>query len=426
MTAKDVVYSFKRGIEIAQTDVQYPPLQNFLGGSDFDFDKSFQIIDDYTVKITLQKGFAGWLAMLAKSCVVVLDSTELEKHITDNDKLGTSWLNDNSIGTGPFYLKEWARNERIVLEKNDNYWGIAADFFRVPKYKTFISLNVPEATTQLMMLLKGDIDFTRSLPKESLKTLEGNKDAKVISSLSYIVTGIIMNPTFAPFSDENVVQAVKYAIDYDTICKDILSAVRMDRPIVKPLLGTDDDLLYSYDLEKAKSLMAQSKYPDGFEVTMMIGTGIGLGSDWESLALKLTDDLAKIGIKIKLQQAEWSAMDEQEVAGNFDAMLNWTAAWFPDPAGCIDGWTKGTTGNLKPVGKWDYAELDKIADEAMVETDLQKRYEDYRKYSELFVLKGPWATIAQEIQNLAFRSDILGWNGNPDPYASDYATLYRG
>ena len=416
MTAEDVVYSIVRGIK--QNSLVYPPLSQFI-----DPDEGFEIIDDYTVKMTLLNGFAGWLSLLSLPACGILDKTELEKHITADDPVGAGWLNDNSIGTGPFYLKEWVRNERIVLERNDNYWGIEAGYHRAPKYKTFISLNVQEPATKQMMLEKGDIDFTKELSKDILTQLEDNSDIKVVENLTYIMTALLMNRNFKPFSDANVVQAVKYAIDYDTICSEVLSAVRCDRPIYKPAIGTDDDILYGYDLDKAKQLMSKSNYPDGFEVSLCIGTGVGLGAEWEALGLKLQSDLAKIGITVKLEQYDWSAMDEKSVEGNYEMLLNWVGPYFADTAGHItdylpDAYYLGKAG-------WENEEAYRLADEAMKETDVDKRYELYRELSELYAEDAPVAFIAQEIRGIAFRSDIYGWDGNPDAYQCDYAVLYR-
>ena len=416
MTAEDVVYSIARGIN--QNSLAYPPIGQFI-----DPDKGFEIVDDYTIKMTLLEGFAGWLSLLSLPACGILDKTELEKHITDDDPVGAGWLNDNSIGTGPFYLKEWVRNERIVLERNDNYWGIEAGYHRVPKYKTFISLNVQEPTTQQMMLEKGDIDFTKELSKDIAALLEDNQDIRIETNLAFIMTGLLMNLDFEPFADINVRHAIQYAIDYDIICSEVLSAIRCDRPIYKPAIGTDDDILYGYDLDKAKQLIAESNYPDGFEVSLCIGSGVGLGAEWEVLGLVLQSDLAKIGIIVSLEQYDWAAIDEKSFQGNYEALLNWVGPYFADTAGHVgdympDAYYFGNTG-------WENEEANRLADEAMKEPDMDKRYELYRELSELYAEEATVAFIAQEVRNVAFRSNIYGWDGNPDAYQCDYAVLYR-
>jgi ABC-type transport system substrate-binding protein len=197
----------------------------------------------------------------------------------------------------------------------------------------------------------------------------------------------------------------------------------MDRPIFKPAIGTDDDILYGYDLDKAKQLIAESNYPDGFKVSISMGNGVGLGAEWEALGLVLQSDLAKIGITVSLEQYDWSAMDEKAVEGNYEALLGWAGPYFADTAGHITDYLPGAY-YLGKTG-WENAEATRLADEAMKEPNVDKRYELYRNLSELYAEEAPVAFIAQEVKNIAFRSDIYGWDGNPDAYQCDYAVLYR-
>jgi len=419
LTAEDVKYSFERGMRIEI--VNYPPIAQFL----LDPDNPIEIIDDYTVKISLSKGFAGLLSLLAVTYMGILDKTEIQKYITDDDPEGSIWLNDNSIGTGPFYLKEWVRNERIVLEKNEDYWGIKENYHRVPQYKTFISLNIPEPATQAMMLEKGDVDFCKELLTDTLEELKTNPDIKVEESLIFTLTMFTMNTAFEPFSDPKVRLAIKYAIDYDTILDEIISAVRMDRPISKPLIGSDEDVLVNYDLDKAKQLMSESNYPDGFEVSYFIGTGIGLGAEWEVLGIKIQQDLEKIGINANIEQYDWSVMDEKLLSGDFEAMQGWTGPVFSDTEGCLSAWGRPKSGDLRAI-PWENDKIIELADKGLNEIDLEERYKIYRELSEIFVEDGPVAFIGQQLVGVAFRSDVYGWEGNPpDRGQCDYARLYR-
>ena len=102
MTAEDVVYSLKRGMEI--DGPTYPPLKRFMKSSEI------KLVDKYTVKMTLYKGFAGWADLLSLTHCGILDQKELVKHISAKDPVGVAFLNDTSIGTGPMFLKEWKRN----------------------------------------------------------------------------------------------------------------------------------------------------------------------------------------------------------------------------------------------------------------------------------------------------------------------------
>lgn len=416
MTAEDVVYSIKRGMEINAPT--YPPIGRFM-----EID-GIEVVDKYTVRTTLYKGFAGWPDLLSLTHVGIMDSTELKAHITADDPMGVAFLNDTSIGTGPMFLKEWRRNERVVLEKNPTYWGIAANYHRVPKYTYFIDLNVPEPVTQQMMLIKGDIDLSKELPKDIIDQMRGEANIRVDDYQRFIASSFLMNLHYPPFADVKVRQAIKHAIDYDTLCNSVMSAFPMDRPILKPAIGTDDDLIYTYDLEKAKKLMAESSFPNGFEVVHCIGTGVGLGADWESIGLKIQSDLAKIGIKVTLEQYEWSTMDEKLLTGNYQSQQNWFGVFYGDAEGHLSMYGRPSSHHVLATG-WTNDKIEALADKAMTETDPVERYNIYRELSEEWYLDGPGAFIGQEIGLNVFNKDVFGFDGNPNAFEFDYAVLYR-
>jgi len=416
MTADDVVYSLQRGLEINAPT--YPPFGRFIKAEDI------VKLDDYTVQMTLYKGFAGWADMMSLAHGGILDKKTLEAKITDEDPQGVAFLNDNSIGTGPMFLKEWKRNERVVLEKNPTYWGIAANYHRVPQYKYFIDLNVPEIATQQMMLSGGDLDLSKELPKDIIDQMKDDPAVRVDEYKRFIASSFLMNLQYKPFQDVKVRQAIKYALNYPVLDNEIMSAIPMDRPIMKPAIGTDDDLIYGYDLEKAKQLMAESSYPDGFEVVHAIGTGIGLGADWESIGLQIQSDLAKIGIVVKLEQYEWSTMDEKLLNGNYQSQQNWFGVFYGDAEGHLSMFGRPSSHHVSITG-WKNDKIEKLADEAMVATDPEVRYKLYRELSEEFALDGPEAFIGQEIGLNVFSKDVMGFDGNPNAFAFDYAVLYR-
>ncbi len=419
LTARDVVLSFQRGMKANYP--MYTPYSNYM-----DPDTGFEIVDDYTVKMRLKVGYAGWIHLLTKSSGAIIDVDELAKHISSDDPEGSLYLNDHSIGTGPFVLKEWVRDERITLEKNENYWGIKAGSHRVPQYRYFVDQNVPDINTQKMMLEKGDIDFAILLPKDVIAEYDAkpNPEIIVVKYPWYEATSLLMNPNHGPFADPKVRQAVKYAIDYNTLTSKVFSAIRMDRPIFKGMVGWDENYLYGYNVEKAKQLLSESKYPDGFGFTLCIGTGVGLGADWETAGLKIKQDLSAIGINVKIEQYDWSVMDEKLFNGNYEALENWYGTMFPETEGMMTMIGRSDSTHLK-ANAYKNKQFDELADAAMRETDPQKRHELYRQLGGFHRDDGPVVYIAQGIAAGALRADIIGWNKNPDGYNMDFAVMYR-
>ncbi len=421
LTANDVVESMKRGMR--EDFPAYMPFNTFIN-----IDTGFEIIDDYTVKMKLKIPYSGLLQILMKPHAGVVDITELEKHKTDDDPLGSRYLNEHSLGSGPFILKEWLRDERITLEANENYWGFETNDPRVPKYKYFVELNVPNITTQKLMLERGDIDLTISLTNDMIKEYEEGKNAdiKVETCLTYLATSFLMHPKNPPFDDPKVRQAVRYALDYDTLVNKILSAIRMDRPLYKPMIGTDDDILYKQDLEKAKQLMAESKYPDGAEFDYYIGTGVGLGAQWEDTGGKIKQDLEQIGLIANISQYDWSVMDEKMYGGNFVALENWYGTNYPEAEGMMSMIVRHDSNCLQGIeGSFDFTKLEELADEALKTTDLQKRYQLYREISDIMAEEGPVAFIGQQVLKIPMKKNLSGWDKNPDYYIYDWAKFYK-
>ena len=421
LTATDVVESFKRGMRL--NSPAYMPYTTFI-----DVDTGFEIIDDYTVKFKLKVPYAGLLHILLKPSGAILDIKTLNQHISKDDELGSLYLNDHSLGSGPFKLKEWIRDERVVLEANEEYWGFATNDPRVPKFKYFVNLNVPSITTQMLMLEKGDIDFTISLTKDMIKQYKDGKNPNIYveEGMTQLATSFLMHPKEKPFDDPKVRQAVRYAIDYNTIVNNILSAIRMDRPLFKPMIGTDDDILYDTNLEKAKQLMKESKYPNGATFDYFIGTGIGLGAQWEDLGLKIKQDLEKIGLVANIQQYDWSVMDEKMYGGNFVAIENWYGSNFPEAEGMMSMTVRHDSNCLQGIdGYWDFSKVEALADQAMQTTDNDLRYKLYREISEIMAEDGPVAFIAQQKLEVPFRKDVHGWDKSPDYYVWDWAKLYK-
>ncbi|MHA1832926.1 MAG: ABC transporter substrate-binding protein, partial [Candidatus Baldrarchaeia archaeon] len=330
-----------------------------------------------------------------------------------------------------FKLKEWVRDVRIVLEKNEDYWGTPLDF-RVPKYDLLIDMNVPEATAEKMMLERGDIDLAWEMTVDMAWDYEqhaGAAPVKVYKSPIMIGTSILMNPAHPPFADPNVRRAIRYAIDYDTIINKILRgyAIRMSAPIFAPCLGWVEEPMYDYDLEKAQEYMAKSKYPEGFSFTLEIGTGAGMGAPWETIALKLKEDLAKIGIDMNIHQVDWSVMDEMLFNGKYDAQLNWFGAGYLDPESMMDLFGRTKTSIVLKANAWVNETVDELADQAMVEVDLEKRKALYSQICEIFKEDGANAFIAQQQKVYVVREDLYGLDVFASPMCSmlEWWALYK-
>lgn len=423
LTSEDVLFSLRRGVEI--NSMNYPPITRYM-----DIDTGLKAIDDYTVQINLEVPYSGFGQLLTSAMTGIVDSKTLKANMSKEDETGTLYLNNNSLGSGPLMLKEWVHGQKIVLVTNENYWGKEIDF-RVPKFKQLIDLHVPEPSTQNMMLIRGDIDIGFDLTAEMVAAFKKDLNAPVrIERVMMIVgTGIIMNTSRGIFQDPKVRQAIRHALNYDVIIKDILGndAVRLDRPISRPLIGSNDgkNFLYEYDLEKAKRLMQESNYPEGGSFTLTTGTGAGFGAPWDVIGLAEARDLEEIGIKMNLVQVDWSVHDEKLRNGDYDALQMWFSIPFDEAEGAMMGLGHTTDSTWLRRNPYENKEIDALIGEATTELNLAKRTALYEKICQLFAEDGPYAFIAQRIAPFVFRDNVFGYDGSPSSPQRNYATWYK-
>lgn len=381
MTAEDVVFSFKR-----MGALQDNP--SWLYG---DHVASIEAPDASTVKITLKEPNAAFLSMLVSPNFAVVDSKVVkEQGGTDADDAkeadkATDWLDNNSAGTGPYVLKEWKRGEQVVIERNPNYWRGAVPFDRI------IFREIPDDAARQQALERGDIDIAVGLDVDAIKRLEGNPDLQVVAgnTLDMTYLALTMNAELSqPLADKRVRQAIKLAIDYDGIINGLLGGKALHLPTIIPLglLGTDPALAPKRDVAQAKALLKEAGYENGFELTMVYPGERKMSNVIlaDTLVAKLQEDLAEVGITLKVEPRDASTWRADYRAGKLAATI---ADWTPD---FLDphGWAPAFAVEGASAAKRVYyvnKEAEKLALDAAKITASAKRAEMYRKVQEIML-----------------------------------------
>ena len=425
LTAHDVAFSVARGI-YANYPV-YGSLPSFLDPD------NIEVLDDYTIRFTLTNPFAGFVAFMANPKTSIIDKKTLEPQMSapmDNPEsdFGTPYLDENSLGSAQFKLKTWERNKRVVLERNEGYWGPA------PKLTYLIDLHVADPTTQRFMLQRGDIDMARDMTTDmAMEFLDyPNPDISIYKTEVFQGTGINMNPhPGTAFADKNARNAVKWAINYQEIIDKLAkgNAIRLSGPIFKGLLGAQPEKdYYYYDPERAKEYLAMSGHPNGFEFTINFGTGAGTGIPWETLVVKEQSDLAKIGITMKLEQVDWPIMDNKlfaEGGGDYEAEQMWFGLLFADPEACWSLMGRPKTGIVLGPSSYTNDAMDEASLKAATEPDIKKREQMYFDLNEWFADDGPFAFCYQPVILMPMRSNVKGYDYNAQLTQINWHKLYK-
>src|SRR2546430_12098352 len=294
LTADDVVYSFQRVLKLNQS-----PAFLFTDIAQIK-DTSIKASDPSTVVISLPKTASpqGFLAVLTFTIGSVVDSKDVKTKETGGDS-GSGYLLDHSSGSGAFVIDHWTKNSEVQLKANPNYTGSPK-----PALGGVLVKHVPESTNQQFALEKGDADIARNLGAQQIAALQGKPRVVATSGNSLQLVYVGMNVTVKPLDNVNVREALRTAIDYDGIVKDLLkgNAKKVQGIVPAGLAGYNETTPFQADVTKAKSLLAQAGQTAlSFEFLVPTGQAPG-GVAWSDLAAKLQSDWAKIGLAVTLKQ----------------------------------------------------------------------------------------------------------------------------
>ncbi len=282
-TARDVKFNFERVLNPDQKSPQRPKHISI---------KSVEVIDDYTVRFRTDKPYPVMLERLANFQMIS------EKYTKEK---GDAYVALNPVGTGPYKFVSWKKGQELVVEANEQYWKGA------PPVKTLVWRTIPETTTQIAELLAGGVDFIESVPPDQIDLINNSGVARVVEVRVLPVAFIKLDGAGRggpnPFQDKRVRQAINYAANIDGYIKHIMKgrAVRIATWASPYAFGYDPSIKpYPYDPEKAKKLLAEAGYPNGFEVRHVNSHQRIPGQ--RQFIEALQQDLAKVGIRMKIQE----------------------------------------------------------------------------------------------------------------------------
>lgn len=336
------------------------------------------ILDDYTVQLKTSSPFAPLPAHLAHNAGSIIAPSAIEEENNGGKK-----VDENPIGSGPFKLANWNRGAEIVLEKNNDYWGEPA---KVDGVRIVV---VPEQATRVAMIETG----------EAHVMLVGASDVARVEAMDGIdidrVRGTRMdyvgfNVEKAPFDNVKVRQAISMAINKSDIVDGILDGqgVPAVGPLAPTVVGNYQDLTpLGHDVEKAKELLAEAGYPDGFSTTLYVNDGSQERAD---IAEVVQSHLSQIGIDVSIEVIEWGAFLEQTANGEHEMfILGWTTVTADADYGLYALFHSSQFGS--PGNRSFYANdrVDELLDYGRTEADVEKRNEAYKEVQEILVEEVP-------------------------------------
>jgi peptide/nickel transport system substrate-binding protein len=421
LTAEDAAFSLQRTVLLNKT----PGF--IITQFGFTKDNVAQLIratDDHTLQIDLPQAVAPsfFLFCLSANVGSIVDKATALQNQVEGD-LGNAWLKSHTAGAGAYQLTQWSASDHIALAENPHS-GIPTATKRI------IIRHVADPSAQLLMLQKGDADIVRDLTPDQLKTIAANKDFHPISSGQGSSLYIAMNQAMPELAKPQVQQAIKWAIDYQGIAKNIVPNrfMVMQGFIPKGLPGALTDETYHQDVAKAKALLAEAGLPDGFAVSMDYISAAPYGD----IAQAAQANLAAIGIKVNLIAGEQKQVITKTRARQHQlAMLVWGTDYF-DPNSNAQAFfanpDDSDNSKLKIIAwrsHFQDKELTAMVDEAAKELDSAKRIAMYEDMQRLGHQRAPFAMMLQTISTAVLNKGVSGFILGPLPDYTRYSDIKK-
>jgi ABC-type transport system substrate-binding protein len=387
-------------------------------------------IDNYTVKVILKAPNASIMTSLAMFTVAIVSPANAEKFKEDAFK--------NPCGTGPFKFVEWVKDDHITLEANEDYWRERA------KLDQLIFRVIEDPSARLLALEVGEIHGMEYPNPSDLERIEANPDLKLLTEPGMNVGYMAMNTGYGyvdankngvkdpneplekvpgyyePLTKKEVRQAINMAIDKESIVDDIYmgTAIVAKTGVPPGVLGHHDGIAdYPYDPERAKELLAEAGYPDGFEVTLhVMPVSRPYMFDPPKIGEAIQSYLAAVGITVNFYQVDWGTYLQETEAGEHQmCLLGWTGD-NGDPDNFMNvlyGLNAASIGTAGNYAFYTNEENQELLTKALRTYDVDEREEYYKKAQELVHEDAGWVYLAHSNQSVVFRNNVVGYTLHP-------------
>jgi peptide/nickel transport system substrate-binding protein len=418
VTAADAAYSFQRVVKMNKSPAF---IITQFGFTPDNVDKLITATDDRTLvmKLPMVQSTSLVLYCLSANVAGIVEKAVAEAHAVNGD-FGNGWLKTNSAGSGAYKLTSWVASDHILLDVNPH-------FSPAPAMKRIAIRHVADPSSQFLLLEKGDADIARDLTADQLKSIATNPAYHFASCGQAQSMYIMMNQNVPELAKPDVHQAIKWAIDYDAIAKNITpNTWSVDQSFLpKGLPGALTDQPFHRDIAKAKGLMAQAGLSNGFSVTMDYISD----SPYSDVAQAIQANLAAIGIKVTLVPgSERQVLTKTRARTHQLAILVWGADYF-DPnsnaqAFCYNPDDSDASKVRVPAWRTHFSDKT-LSDDVLAatkETDTAKRMAIYADMQRRFWDVAPFAIFLQKNAVATLRKGVDGLQIGP---LTDF-TIYRG
>jgi peptide/nickel transport system substrate-binding protein len=384
--------------------------------------------DDRTLVVKLDKPYPPQLILAAAfvgRSASILDRKEMEKHVVNND-WGNGWAKTNIACVGPYNLKTWNANDVVILERDETYVG------KKPAMRRVIIRHVPEAGAERLQLEKGDIDAARLLSSDDLAAVDKDPKLKLLLTPLHGYTYLTFNLTDPDLAKPKVRLAFRYLVDYKGLESTLMKYWGIARASVVPIgafgaLSKEDGLPFKLDVDKAKQLLAEAGYPQGFTKKLILSAN----TFSPALAQTIQANAAKAGITLELEQMADAQLFTRTRGRDYQiSQIGWQTG-YPDANSMLSrhAFNPNNSADAKlaqyPSWRAAYQDLTMNADidKALFEKDSAKRIAMYHDIQKRLMDAGPMAYMFQPYRPIALSKAVKEFKVNA--FRVGYETIVK-
>ncbi len=381
---------------------------------------STEIVDEYTIKVTLTQSFGAFINTLAHPACVCMSPVQIAA--------GSEVCASDPVGTGQYTFVEWIAGDHLTVQLNPDWWGYDADICGGEAlveadagFKSVTFRPVTESATRVAMIQSGDAQLIWPVPSESIDSLREDSSVYLGAETGDVVRYLMMNNQKEPFNDMRVRQAINYAIDknaYIAVVKD------GNATVAQSVIGQNVQYFkanepYEYDIEKAKELLAEAGYPDGFTTSIMYANTTANQKQCEFLK----QQLEQVGIEVELNGMESAILNQKiqdvDVPGSEAEVEMYVIGWSTSTGDADWGIRPLLATESEPpmsynICYYENEEVDNLLYEALGTSDSDKRAEAYEKAQDIIWEESPLVCLAYDYNTWANSKNIVNVGNTPD------------
>jgi dipeptide transport system substrate-binding protein len=409
--ADDVVFTYERMLDPDQPFHKAYPVP-FPYFADLGLAKNIatvEALDPYTVRFTLKQVDAPFLQQIAMPFASILPAEYADQLL----KAGkASDINLFPVGTGPFIFRSYTKDDTIRFDGNPDYWKPG-----IVKVSKLIFAITVDPSVRLQKLKRGECQVMSYPRPADIPQVKADPSLAMPSEVGFNLGILGYNTTKKPLDNVLVRRALDMSVNKKAIIESVYQGAGQiaTNPMPPTQWGYDKHLKDApYDVDKAKALLKEAGYPDGFDLTLWaMPVQRPYNPNARLMAEMLQADWAKIGVKVNIVTYEWGEYIRRAHAGEHEAILiGWTGD-YGDP----DNWLGVLLGCDAVKGsnfsKWCYKPFDDLITQARSTTDLAERTRDYVQAQEIFKDQVPFTPIAHSTVYQPISKDVTGFRIDP-------------